>query len=246
MMAAAMGALAQTVKIASTYSQGVATTTQHARVSLGRIQQNVSGATANQNFPGAVVFYDTVGGQSLPDTLVVWNPIGTAANPTGLPLYCELIVYCPNPAAPNQLLEVTSPNDTRTVPAITDTTDWATNLAAMKTSTSSTQKLLTDLMRSSSPAPTAASSATSLAGCVRFATVLHPTATDWTSYQAGTLAWTNMSWAQGICGSTTGLAQCWVRIELQMLPGYTAVSDPTAQQVIPFLGSATFNYQVHQ
>jgi hypothetical protein len=244
MMAAAMGALAQTVKIASTYSQGVATATQHARVSLERIQRNVSEATANQNFPGAVVFYDTIGGQSLPDTLVVWHPNGTAANPTGLPLFSELIVYCPNPAAPNQLLEITSPNNTGTVPAITDTTDWATDLAAMKTGTSSTQTLLTDLMRSNSPS-SSGSAASALAGCVRFVTVLNPTASDWANYNAGTLTWANMSWAQGICGSTTGLAQCWVRIELQMLPGYTVVSDPTAQQVLPFLGSATLNYQLN-
>jgi prepilin-type N-terminal cleavage/methylation domain-containing protein len=245
MIAAAMGALARTVQIASTYSQGVCTAVQHARVSLERIQRTISEATANQNFPGAVVFADTVSGQSMPDTLVVWHPTSTAANPTGLPLYCELVVYCPNPAAPNQLLEITSPNDTRTVPVISDTSDWQTNLAAMKATNSQiTQTLLTDLMRGGSPS--SSGNGATLAGCVRFVAAQHPTAADWTNYQTGKLTWANMSWAQGIYGTTTGLAQTWVRIELQMMPGYTATNDPTGQQVLPFLGSAALNYQLHQ
>lgn len=246
MIAMALGTMARGVQLTSTYSEGLATATQHARVALERIQRNVSGATANQNFPGAVVFNDTIGGQSLPDTLVVWHPSGAAANPAGLPLFSELVVYCPNPSIPNQLLEITWPTNTATVPALTDTTDWATNLAAMKSSSGgSTQTLITDLMRASSPS-TAGNSTTALAGCVRFVVVQTPSASQWASYQAGTLAWSSLSWAQGIYGATTGLAQTWMRVELQMLPGYTASSDPAGQQVIPFLGSATLNFQLSQ
>ncbi len=148
MMSAGIAALARAVQISSTYADGVATATQHARVAIERIQRAVSQATANENFRGAVVFSETIGGQIVPDTLVVWYPSGgAAANPSGLPLFSEIVVYCPNPAAPNQLLEITAPGNTRTVPALTDTADWATDLAAMKAGTNSTVTLLTDLMR---------------------------------------------------------------------------------------------------
>ncbi len=75
---------------------------------------------------------------------------------------------------------------------------------------------------------------------------MHPTAAEWTNYQAGSATFSSLSWAQGICGTTTGLGQTWMRVELQMLSGYTAVSDSQAQQVLPFLGSASLNYGLNQ
>lgn len=244
MIAVTLAAMARGVQLTSSYSEGLATATQHARVALERIERNVSGATANQNFPGAALFSDTIGGQSVPDTLVVWHPSGTAANPTGLPLFSEVVVYCPNPAAPNQLLEITWPTNTAAVPALTDTSDWSTNLATMKAGGSGvTQTMITDLMRASPPSGSG-TSVSSLAGCVRFAVVQNPSSSQYASYKAGTLAWSQLAWAQGIYGATTGLAQTWVRVELQMLPGYTAQSDPAGQQVLPFFGSATLNFQL--
>lgn len=246
MIAVTLAAMARGVQLTSSYSEGLATATQHARVALERIQRNVSGATANQNFPGAAVFNDTIGGQSLPDTLVIWHPSGTAANPTGLPQFSEIVVYCPNPAFPNQLLEITWPTNTATVPAVSDTTDWGTNLATMKAGGSGVvQTMISDLMRASSPSGSG-TAASSLAGCIRFEAVLNPSSSQYASFQAGTLAWSSLSWAQGIYGATSGLAETWVRVELQMLPGYTAENDPAGQQALPFFGSATLNYQLPQ
>jgi len=67
-----------------------------------------------------------------PDTLVVWRPTGTPANPTGLPLYSELVIYCPHPTIPNQFVEMTAPTNTQTVPAATDQAGWQTALAKPK------------------------------------------------------------------------------------------------------------------
>ena len=106
--------------------------TQHARVALDRITRTIYGATANEQFPGCIVVAETINGWRYPDTLVIWRPNGAAANPNGLPRYCELVIYCPHPNNPNQLVEITAPTDTRTVPAVTDTSSWQSEIAAIK------------------------------------------------------------------------------------------------------------------
>ena len=100
MVVGALGGLTRTVQQGFEYSEGYGVATQHARVVLDRIAQNVCQATANDQFPGCIVVAETVNSYRYPDTLVIWRPNGSAANPTGLPLYCELLIYCPNPASP--------------------------------------------------------------------------------------------------------------------------------------------------
>jgi len=102
---AAVGGLARTAQQSFEYAEGYGTATQHARVALDRIARNVAEATANERFPGCLVVSETVGTYEYPDTLVVWHPSAAPVDPTGLPRYKELIVYCPDPNTPGRLVE---------------------------------------------------------------------------------------------------------------------------------------------
>jgi hypothetical protein len=238
-----MGALARTVQQGFEYSEGYGVTTQHARVALDRIAQNVCQATASGQFPGCIVVAETVGGYRYPDTLVIWRPSGTAANSTGLPLYSELVIYCPNPASPCELVEITAPSDTRTVPEVTNTTTWSSELASLKKASTTKIVLLSALLRTCSTSESSGSSA--LRGAVRFETRLRPSDTDWANYKAGSVTWMNLPWVQGIYGSQAGLRQVWVRMELQFTPGVDWIeSNTAAAQAIPFVGSAALYYSL--
>lgn len=240
LMAASLGVVARTVQMTSAYTEGYSTATQHARVSFERISRMVSEATASESFPGAAVFATTVGSYRYPDTLVVWHPTTTAANPTGLPQFRELVVYTFNSSDPSQFLEITNPADSRTVPALTSTGTWATELTNLRNSTTATKTLLTDLVRTAN----ASSGTSGIRAAVRFELELRPTAAEVTSYRNGTLAWENMSWAQGIYGSQTGLRQAWVRGEMQLLPSTGAAATRTSQVPAAFFGSAALYSQL--
>ena len=234
LMAASMGVVARTVQMTSEYTDGYATATQHARVTFERISRMVSQATASESFPGAAVFATTVGSWRYPDTLVVWHPTAAAANPTGMPLMRELVVYTPHPTDPSQLLEITAPADSRTAPALSNSSAWASELATLRTSNATNKTLLTDLLRTAS----ATSGGNGLRAALRFEVELRPTAAEWTNFRAGTLAWENLTWVQDLYGSQTGLRQTWVRAELQLLPSGGAAATRTLRQPAPFFGSA--------
>jgi len=249
MIVVTMAMLAQAVQQNSDYGDGHGEAAQHARVTLGRICRTVNGASTNASFPGLLVLSTHAGTWQFPDTLVVWYPQRTAGNPqglpsapAGLPLFQELVIYCPQPGSPNNLLEITDPGDTRTVPAWNDAADWSTQLAAVIASKTAKQTVLTDLLRT---AAVSGSGSTAPRGMIRFVTRLAPTAAQWTSYQQAQLAWNSLSWAQSSYGATTGLRQVWLRIEMQLVPGEASLpTDPTGNSAIPFFGSATLYYQM--
>ncbi len=100
MVVGTMGALTRTVEQEFEYCDGYGAATQHARIALDRIAENVRRATANQNFPGCIVVAETENSYRYPDALVVWRPAGVPAAPDGLPRFNELIIYCPAANAP--------------------------------------------------------------------------------------------------------------------------------------------------
>ena len=236
MIALTLGGLARGVQLSSQYCEGRSTATQHARVVLERIARMTREATANENFPGAIAFETAVGSWRFPDTVVIWHPSVAAANPTGMPLFNEIVVYAPSAQRPNELVEITAPNDSRQVPAITNTSSWASELGTLQTS--GTKVLLTDLLRT--PMVTSGDPSSRRAA-LRFVVERRPTATDWASYRAGTLAWEDINWVQGIYGRQTGLSQTWLRTELQLI----APGDAT-QLPLPFFGSAAVYFQLNR
>jgi hypothetical protein len=235
--------LAEAVHEAFEYNESHGLELQHARVVIDRITHTANQAFANEQFPGFLVLSTQVGSYQYPDTLVIWHPAsGTPANPTGLPLFDELVVYCPSTSNPNQLLEITVLNDTRTVPATTNLSSWATEIAAIKSSTVDTNVMLTDMMRSATPS----GSSGAKRGAVRFVTRSIPSVTQYSQYQAGTLTWKQLSWCQGIYGMTTGLRQTWLRMEIQLMPASNIMAEEmVAQLATPFFGSAALYYEMH-
>lgn len=232
--------LALSVQQGTAYSQGYSTATQHARVTLERISRTVSQAYAAGNYPGAVVVYETVGSWQFPDTLAVWSPKGAPANPGGPPLLRELVFYCPDPANPNRLLEVTAPGSAVAVPfdaASLNTAAWRTQIKSLASGGSGNPVLLTDLVRS------AQYNASTVRAAVRFAADMRPTDSEWAACQAQPSLWSSLSWPLGLGGAQTGVRQVAVRVELQMLPdSWSGQLDPQAQQTIPYLGSASLSY----
>lgn len=243
-MAGALTGLALAVRQSTTYVQGYGAATQHARVTLERLNLGVSQATATDQYPGAVVVYDQVNGVTFPDTLVVWRPNGTPANLAGPPLVQECVFYCPNPNNPYQFLEVTAPSDGRPIPlndAGLNTDAWRAAIKALATSSTSNVVLLTDLVR------TGSADGTTQRAAIRFVSDVRPTVAEWSAYQQGTALWSNLSWPQGIMGATMGLRQVAIRAEIELLPLEAAgTNDPTGQLAIPFLGSSALTYTLHQ
>lgn len=239
-----LAGLARTAEQGFEYSEGYGAATQHARVALSRISRAIYAATANEQFPGCIVVAETVSTYRYPDTLVIWRPSGTAAAPNGLPLYSELVIYCPHPTSPNLLVEITAPSDTRTVPAVTDTSTWLSEIAAIKTSSQSKIVTVTDLLRS---CPISSASGSATRGAVRFETRLRPSQDDWTNFKNGVVSWQNLPWPQGFYGWQTGLRQVWVRTELQLIPQAPNGSATAANLApVPFFGSASLYYQMRR
>ncbi|MBN1396029.1 MAG: prepilin-type N-terminal cleavage/methylation domain-containing protein [Pirellulales bacterium] len=234
-----LGGVARTVQQGYEYSEGYGSATQHARIALERIAENVRQATANDLFPGCLVVAEYENSCRFPDTLVVWRPGGTPVDAAGLPRFNELIVYCPDPDAPNQFVELTAPTNAATVPAADDQAGWRAAIEALKQNADAEKIVLTDQLR------TCSTSEGELRGAARFETRLRPAASDWAEYKAGSTDWSDLPWVQGIYGTGAGLRQVWVRIELQLVPGrrWTA-SGADAADAVPFLGSATLYYQL--
>lgn len=242
-MAGVLGALATAAHQSAAYSHGHGMATQHARVAVERIAGTVSRATATEGYPGAVVLWEEADGWRFPDTLVVWHPSGPAANPAGPPLMNELVIFCPDPDSPYQLVEVTAPGDTRPVPLNETLNDdaWRAELKSVARSSTSRKVVLTNLLRAG------ALDGGSPRAAVRFECRLSPTSSQWASYMAGTASFSDLPWPQGMYGSRTGLRQVWVRIELQLLPEQAAGrADPHGELAIPFFGSASLYYAMHR
>src|SRR5436853_3227574 len=70
----ALGMMARAVEISSEYNNSYGSATQHARVTLDRLDRAVNQACANKSYPGVWVMEDVVAGYNFPDTLIVWRP----------------------------------------------------------------------------------------------------------------------------------------------------------------------------
>jgi len=242
LIATAVATLASTVQSTNTFCQGYTVSAQHARVALSRIQRTVESATANEQFPGVIVVTEQAGAQELPSTLVVWHPAAAPANPTGLPLVSELVVYSPNPARPNELLEIRVPTETATVPAATDTGNWRTLVDQLKSSATAEKVVLTTRLRTAPLTGNYSQSLTpDLRGVIRFHRLMAPTDQDWARYRAGTKDWQDLNWPLDSYRSTSGTRVVACQTEIQIAPGSMGSAATTA---IPFYGSASISYEL--
>ncbi len=233
-----LGMMAVGVRRSQEASQDLGTASQHARIILERMERNMRAAQASVSFPGFVVFTTQVGAHYFPDVLVVWKPATTAANPTGLPLWSELIIYTYDLSNPGHLLEITLPADNATTPDLSPANlgTWTAKITAARNGTGSTRVVLSDRLRVATPSAAAATPR----GVVRFEAMLRPTAADWDAYVASTKAWGDLPWVQDVFSSTNGLRQSMCNIELQM----RTTNSHAADVCFPFLGSAAVYFQV--
>jgi len=235
MISASLGGIASAVRSSNAYCSGYTQAAQHARVTLARLERNISLATANENFPGCRVFSTSVNGSSFPDALVVWKPLTTAAAPTGLPRVNELLLYTFNPSAPNQLLEIRDASNTATSPVSSATSSWNTLVSNLLTSNTATRTVITTRMHTARP-----TAASSTRGAVRFLMLAGPTDAQWASYRAGTTAWDDLDWPLDRYGSSYGSRMVALQIELLV----DASDGASSSNILPFFGSATYSYQL--
>lgn len=240
----AIASMAATVNQTSAFNAGQNDALLHARVTLDRIERLLSEAYALETYPGAVVVDESVGSYRYPDTLVIWHPAGAPANPAGPPLVKELVIICPNPADPGELIEVTAPDDARTVElneAALNTSAGRSFIDSLKKASSSVKTQLTPLLAT---AAVATSNSASLRGCVRFECELHPSTTELANVRSGSASWTSLNWPQNLFSNVCGLRQVWVRSELQLLsePRNTDGTTTPTTVGLPFFGSATSYY----
>ncbi len=145
LVAGTLVALSHGVETSNEYSQGYGTATQHARVALERIDRTVNEAYGKGTYPGVWVTQDTDGTWTYPNTLIVWHPAATPVNPAGPPLVQELVVFCPDPNTPGNLLQMTWPGNTTPMPS--DSASLTTLINSLKSSGSSSKVVLTTLLR---------------------------------------------------------------------------------------------------
>jgi len=239
-----LGVMAQAVGQYSKYNEGETTALQQARVGLERLNRYVSEAYATETYPGVVVMDETISSVRYPDTVLIWRPPnGTPANAAGPPLIKELIIICPDPAAPYRLLEITAPTDSRTIQlndASINSSAGRTLVNSVKTANGSVRAVLTYQLRTASPASGSAR------GVVRLECELHPTTAEMSAFRAGTATWSSLSWPQDTFGSNFGVRQVWLRSELQLTSLARASDGSVAADAmtLPFFGSSALYYQL--
>lgn len=226
MVAGALSALALAVQTSHQAAWSKWLVTQHARVALGRIEQAVQSARANEQFPGALVFESNAGTATFPDTLVVWRKTPAPAAPSGLPRWSELSVFCPDPIDPRQLVELSVPWDQSPVPSLADATAWANRLAEIKASSQSRRIVLSDQVQAAAIPPG------DLRGAVRFRVTVRPSHEEWQAFRNGELAWQDLAWP----AAGAGVRRVWCAVELNM----QSRSDNATTEPMPFFGSAAF------
>jgi len=243
MVAGAVATLGMTVHGTNNHCQGQTAAAQHARVALERIKHAVDQAVASEQFPACLVVAEQVGGQQLPDTLVVWSPAGAAANPLGMPQIRELVVFAPDPEHPNCLLEIRSPSSVTTAPSASDTSAWRNLVEELKTSPSSDTIVLTDRLRTTPVTGNWSDSLTAqqLRAVIRFRRLMAPTDQEWSQYRAGSKAWGELAWPLDSYRATSGTRTVACQTELQIITGAKASAAATA---LPFFGSASFSFEL--
>ena len=238
-LVAGLGSMVTTVHESNDFVQREGNALQHARVAIERMERTCRGAYATADYPGFWVVSQTSGSYSFPDALVVWNPEGgEPANADGPPLLSELVVYTFDAENPETLVEITAPSAVGNAPAISNTTLWQTIIALAKASDAVEKIELTDLLRVAN----AGVGDADWRGVIRFDIRYHPTINEWTSYQASSITWDEMTWPLDRYGNDYGVRQSWCAIELQLVPdGETRRGAESEENAIAFFGSATLN-----
>ncbi len=239
----AMATLAFAVYESHEVCRDQSTAAQHARVSIDRIERAVSEATASESFPGCLIVNFSADNYTFPDSLAVWHPSGSAADPSGLPQVNELIVFSCNPSEPNRLLEMTWPTNTSTVPAANNTIMWRSLIDNFHSSSQTVKNQLTDRVHFGTVDTTILIDGlfSTRRGTIRFKRIMAPSDSQWSQYRGGQRAWQNLDWPLDLYGSQTGMRTVGLQVELQIRSGPESQPEP-----LPFFGSANVTYALRK
>lgn len=245
MIAGAMSMLAMTVHSSNDHCQGQTIAAQHGRVILERISRAVAGATANEQFPGAIVVEESVGSLHLPQTLVIWSPESAPADAAGLPRVEELVLFTTDPDQPNVLLEIRDPGNSAIVPAVSSGSSWRTLVATLRAKLSAERIVITDRLRTGAvTTPDPGNPAASLRGCLRFVQLMTPAEDEWEDYRAGDLNWDDLGWPLDAYGTQSGTRRVVIQTEVQLSP--SDEDEEIALPGVPFFGSAAVVYHLER
>jgi prepilin-type N-terminal cleavage/methylation domain-containing protein len=192
---------------------------------------------------GLSVISRSVDGVLLPETLVVWSGgrsggIQQKRQPAvSLPKINELVIFTPDPASPNHLVEILIASNSSTID-FADVNFAATIQSLISGSAAGDRLTLTDRLRTCR-----VSESGSLLGNLRFELLQLPSNEQVTTTTAGSDQWYALPWSQGMGFSRGGLRTAFVRLEIQLetVQGSVSVgqSSPTS---LPILGSASVRY----
>jgi hypothetical protein len=237
LIAGTLSILAVSAHVGSKRQRGVTLLMQHGRVAKDRIERDVLAAYANEQFPGFVVIADTVDGYRFPDTLAIWRPAGKPADPTGLPLVGELVLYTTDKDNRSELVMVTWASNTSSVPATSDEGSWRRLRDSMLKSKTARRTTITPYLRAESIDQKESHDKKPRAALL-FTARLRPDESEFAAYRRGDLTWPDLHWPQGIRGGSVGLRQNWCSFELQL------ISAEDEAEILPFFGSAAIYYDV--
>lgn len=180
---------------------------QIARACFQQIEKTLDHAFANEFFPGAIVVPQSVGGNALPETLVVWCPSsGQPRNPDGLPYLDELVVFSVNNSRPCELRRYKFSNGGLTAPGPSQTTAWQALIDGLRNQSPGESEVLTDRLRTFVINGR-------VCGAIRFRVELAPGDSEWSD---PSIAWNALSWPQGLFGPSRGVRRVSVHIEIQL------------------------------
>ncbi len=149
LIAVMIAALTSAVSTGGQYVQASQQASQHALAVMDYIRRQVAEAYATATEPGVMVVRTHEAGWQFPDTLVIWSPAGgQPANAAGPPLVEELLLICPDPDAPNRLLQIRAVGDKRAVSLWElDTPTWQAELDRIKRNTNAERMTLVEGIR---------------------------------------------------------------------------------------------------
>jgi len=236
MVVGAISSLALTVEHTNSFVQGNDELLQHGRVAVQRIERTLSEAHCSEQFPGFIVLTSTVDGYTLSDILIVWAPTGTAANPAGLPLYNELVLFFPDPSDPKNLLEARLSGESAEVPSTSDTSTWKSELLTYYSGGSFETTQLTHLLETA----TIGSNNAKTKSMLHFSVTQRPSDAEIAAVRDGSGTWEDLPWVQDVYSSKTGLRQSWCSFDMVLKSEVTA--NGSDQASIPFFGSCATYY----
>ncbi len=238
LIAVAIGSVTLAVRQLSSHAGGVSETLQHARVVQEYFRRTVSAAHASRDFPGVLVWTESDGTATFPDTLVVWSPVSTPAAPEGLPLFSELVVFCSHPIRPNELVMMTDRADRRSVPPLSDLSAWQSELDAFKQNNADTAIVLTSLLRVADVNPGGVGTRR-LRPALRFFAEQRPDNNQFAHFEAGQIEWNQLDWPLGLYNSQTGVVRTRCNLEFQL-----TVPDSEPEETLVFFDAAAVSFIV--